>query len=235
MNIMAIFAHPDDIELNCAGTLALYAKQEHNVTMAIFTKGNMGDMEIKPDELAKIRRKEAQDSADVIGAKLLWGDIDDQHVFPNEYQRAVMIDLLRQVDPDVIFTHSPNDYPSDHRYVSQLAIDAYGQKGLPHIPNQEQLACRFGQTQIYYTDIYGGVGFDPTDYVDITEVIETKKQMLNCHESQIKPMKKLANIDMLQMLDTQTRFRGLAANCEFAEAFVQMKAAQRGLTKRILP
>src|SRR5438552_11285687 len=104
MNILAIGAHPDDIELQCAGTLALYARQGHAVTMASFTSGNMGDLTIAPAEMAATRRAEAQAAADVIGARLLWPAIDDECVFPNEAQRRIMIDLLREVDPDVIIT-----------------------------------------------------------------------------------------------------------------------------------
>ena len=235
MNILAVSAHPDDIELNCAGTLARYAEKGHQVTLAVFTSGNMGDLRVPPDELASIRRKEAQASADVIGANLLWPAVDDEHVFPNESQRSIMIDLLREADPDLIITHSPNDYHPDHCYVSQLVFDSYFQKGLPHIPNQSRPACRFGRAQIYHMDNLGGIDFIPTEYVDITDVFETKKKMLACHVSQVKPMKELANTDMFQMIEVQARFRGFSAGCDLAEGFRRVEAFQRGLSRRILP
>src|SRR4030095_16731431 len=131
MNILAIGAHPDDIEILCAGTLALYAQQGHSVSMAVFTSGDMGDKTIPPEKLSVIRRSEAEASAAIIGARLLCPGIMDEHVFPNEAQRRVMIDLLRQADPDVIFTHSPTDYHPDHRHLTQLVFDSYFQKGLP--------------------------------------------------------------------------------------------------------
>lgn len=235
MNILAIGAHPDDIELNCAGTIARYAAEGHSITMAVFTSGNMGDLNVPPNELAAIRKHEAETSAGILKARLLWPGVTDELVFPNETQRAIMIDLLREADPDVIITHSPNDYHPDHRYVSQLVFDSYFQKGLPHIPNQKNRACRFGQTQIYYMDNVGGIGFEPREYVDITAVFETKKKMLACHQSQVKPMKELANTDMLQMIEVQARFRGFAAGCLMAEGFRRLEAFQRGLTRRILP
>jgi LmbE family N-acetylglucosaminyl deacetylase len=235
MNILAVSAHPDDIEINCAGTLARYAEAGHSVTLAVFTSGNMGDLEVPPDRLSSIRKKEAQASADLIGAKLLWPGVDDEHVFPNETQRILMIDLLREADPDVIITHSPNDYHPDHCYVSQLVFDSYFQKGLPHIPNQSHRACRFGQAQIYHMDNLGGIDFSPTEYVDITDVFETKKEMLACHVSQVKPMKELANTDMFELIEVQARFRGFAAGCDLAEGFRRVEAFQRGLSQRILP
>ena len=109
------------------------------------------------------------------------------------------------------------------------------QKGLPHIPGQEQPACRFGQAHVYYMDNLAGIGFVPAEYVDITPVMDVKRRMLACHESQIKSMKELARTDVMQMIETQARFRGLAAGCEFAEGFCRLEAYQRGLTRRVLP
>lgn len=235
MNILCVAAHPDDIEILCAGTLIRYAEEGHQVTMAIFTAGNMGDVHIPPEELEKIRKKETLASAAIIGAKVIWAGIDDELVFPSLEQRHIMIDILREADPDVIFTHSPNDYHPDHRYVGQLVFDAYFQKGLPNIPNQVKPACRFGQSQLYYMDNLGGIDFLPAEYVDISDVIEKKLMMLACHKSQLSSMEELANTDLIGMVDVQSRFRGLAAGCRYAEGFVRSDSFQRGLTKRILP
>ncbi len=235
MNILAIGAHPDDLEMMCAGTLALYAKQGHTIFMGIFTDGAMGDPSVPPQKLAAIRKAEAEASAAVIGGRLLWVGVTDELVFPNEEQRRLMIDLLRQADPEVIITHCPNDYHPDHHYVSQLVFDSYFQKGLPHLPNQSQSACRFGRAAIYYMDNLGGIGFSPTEYVDIGAVIDSKRRMLECHQSQMKPMRELANTDLLEMMEVQARFRGLAGGCRFAEGFCKLEAYQRGLTRRILP
>jgi len=147
----------------------------------------------------------------------------------------VMIDLLREADPDVIFTHSPNDYHPDHRHLTQLVFDSYFQKGLPHIPNQSQPACRFAGTQVYYMDNIAGIGFAPTEYVDITSVMETKLRMLRCHKSQFKAISELAHRDLEQVANIQSRFRGLAGGCEYAESFCRLEAWQRGLSRRLLP
>ena len=69
MNVLAIGAHPDDIELSCAGTLARYAQEGHLVSMAIFTCGNMGDLEIAPMELAEIRKAESEESAAILAPR----------------------------------------------------------------------------------------------------------------------------------------------------------------------
>jgi len=235
MNILAVGAHPDDIEILCAGTLARYAGAGHTVTLAAFTCGDMGDLHVPPPELARIRKQEAEAAAALLGARLLWPAITDELVFPNEEQRRIMIDLIREADPDVLLTHAPTDYHPDHRYVSQLVFDSYFQKGLPHLPGQSQAACRFGRTQVYYMDTLAGISFVPADYVDITAVMGTKRRMLECDQSQLKPMRDLANCDLLDLIEIQARFRGLAAGCRYAEGFIRLEAFQRGLTQRVLP
>jgi LmbE family N-acetylglucosaminyl deacetylase len=235
MNVLAVTAHPDDVEILCAGTLARYAQRGDTIYLAVFTSGNMGDLHIPPPELARIRKAESEAAASILGARLLWPGVTDEMVFPNEEQRHLMIDLLRQSDPDVIFTHCTNDYHPDHRYVSQLVFDSYFQKGLPHLPGQKVVACRFAQAQVYYMDNLGGIGFEPVEYVDITEVLDTKLRMLECHQSQVKALKELAGTDVLEMVRTQARFRGFAAGCPYAEGFRRLEAYQRGLARRILP
>ncbi len=235
MNVLSVTAHPDDVEILCAGTLARYAQRGDRLFMGIFTCGDMGDVHIPPAELARIRKAESEAAASILGAHLLWPGVTDEMVFSNEPQRSLMIDLLREADPDVIFTHSPNDYHPDHRYVSQLVFDSYFQKGLPHLPGQKVPACRFGHAQVYYLDNLGGVGFEPLEYVDISEVMTTKIRMLECHQSQVKALKELAKTDLVEMVQTQARFRGLAAGCRYAEGFRRLEAFQRGLTSRILP
>jgi N-acetylglucosamine malate deacetylase 1 len=235
MNVLAVGAHPDDIELSCAGTLARYVKEGHSVSMAVFTCGDMGDLQIPPAALAALRKQESEAAAQILGAQLLWPAITDELVFANEEQRRIMIDLLRQADPDVIFTHSPDDYHPDHRYVSQLVFDSYFQKGLPHIPGQTRRACRFAQAQVYYLDNVAGVGLTPLEYVDITETFDIKRRMLECHKSQLRAMSDLANADILELIHIQSRFRGYAAGCKYAEGFRRLEAWQRGIARRLLP
>lgn len=235
MNILALVAHPDDAEILCAGTLARYVADGHAVTLAIYTDGSMGDRTVTPTELAATRRAEAEEAAEMLGARLRWGGIVDEHVFPDAEQRRRVIDLLREADPDVVFTHHPEDYHPDHRHLAQLVFDAYFQKGLPFIPGQQQPAARFGETQVYYLDTVGGIGHLPTEYVDITSVMELKRRVLRCHRSQFQAMSDLARCDLEQLVEIQSRFRGLAAGCAYAEAFTRLDGWQRGLSRRVLP
>ena len=234
-NVLAIGAHPDDVELLCGGTLARYALAGHRVTIAIVTDGSMGDFHIPPAELSKIRHQEALAAAAVIQAELIWIGLTDEFISGSLEERRRMIDVLRRVDPDIIFTHAPTDYHPDHRYTAKLVFDAYFQKGLPHIPGQTLGPCRFAETQVYYMDTVGGIGFTPTDYVDITEVIDLKRRMLQCHASQVGTTREKLGRDLLELMEIQAQFRGLAANCRYAEAFCWLHTWQRGITYRVLP
>lgn len=235
MNIFALVAHPDDAEILCAGTLARYVADGHRVTLGIYTDGSMGDREVPPTELAATRRAEAEAAAALLGVRLVWGGIVDEHVFPDAEQRRRVIDLLRETDPDVVFTHHPQDYHPDHRHLSQLVFDAYFQKGLPFIPHQRQPACRFAEAQVYYLDTIGGIGNQPTEFVDITSVMELKRRVLRCHRSQFKAMTDLARCDLEQLIEVQSRFRGFAGGCAYAEGFTRLDSWQRGLSRRVLP
>ncbi len=84
-------------------------------------------------------------------------------------------------------------------------------------------------------DNLGGINFQPTESVDITATMETKLRMLECHQSQVSAMRELAHTDLIEMVETQSRFRGIQAGCQYAEGFVRCDAFQRGLTKRVLP
>ena len=106
------------------GTLALYARAGHDVTMAVATNGNVGSPTLGRQEIAEIRHAEAQRSADLIGAKLVWMDFDDEWLFNDRPTRERFIDVIRGARPDVVLAHSPTDYHPDHRNAGQVTIDA---------------------------------------------------------------------------------------------------------------
>src|SRR5262245_51661138 len=107
MRVLAVGAHPDDIEFLCAGTLAKYAQRGDKVTMAISTNGEVGSSTLSNDEIAKVREQEARASAAIIGAELVWLGYRDEFLYDNEETRLRYIDLVRECRPDVIITHDP--------------------------------------------------------------------------------------------------------------------------------
>ena len=232
MNVLAIGCHPDDIEISCSGTLAKCVKRGDKVTVCHVTNGNMGHEIIEPEELRKIRIAEAKKAGSLAGIEVVTLDIGD--LLPNGCnfeQRDKIIELIKNVKPDFIITHSPTDYMPDHREVSKLVFDASFGASVPHYGAQGKSAV----VPLFYMDNLAGMNFTPTEYVDISDEIELKIQMLECHESQLKWMRDHDNIDFAEFVRTCSRFRGLQCGVQYAEGFTQELVWPKVVTKRLLP
>lgn len=234
MNVLAIGCHPDDIEINCAGTLAKCVKRGDNVTVCHVCNGNLGHVIIKPDELREIRAAEAKKAGALAGIKVVTCDIGDVLAYEgSKEQRDIVVDIIREADPDFIITHAPNDYMPDHVAVSRLVFDASFAASVPQYKTRVDKVAKV--TPIFYMDNLGGVNFIPTEYVDVTEEIDLKLEMLECHESQLKWMRDHDNIDFADMVKTCAKYRGYQCNAEYAEGFSQCLAYPKIQTKRMLP
>src|SRR5690606_16457653 len=124
MKILAIGAHPDDVEILCAGTIAKFSKLGHEVFICHVCDGSRGSKTHTQEEIAAIRRKEAIASAAIIDAKSLTANIPDIEVVVDLESRLKIVDILRQADPDLVITHSPDDYMTDHINVSRLVFES---------------------------------------------------------------------------------------------------------------
>jgi LmbE family N-acetylglucosaminyl deacetylase len=231
--VLAVGAHPDDLEILCAGTLAKYVRQGATVVMAIATDGSAGHMVIPPQELAEIRHTEAQNAAAAIGADLAWLGFSDELIFEDLPTRLHFIDMIRAARPDLILTHDPDDYHPDHRVVSRLVFDASFVSGLPSIKTEH--AAHPGVQPLYYFDTLSGARFAPSEFVDISETFETKRKMLECHASQLRWLKDHDNIDIVDFIDVMTRSRGLQCGIHRAEGFRPELAWARARPFRVLP
>jgi LmbE family N-acetylglucosaminyl deacetylase len=233
MKVLAIGAHPDDVELLCAGTVAKFAKLGHDVVICHVCDGNKGSNVYSSEELVKIRRNEACQSAKLIGATSIWAGISDGEVVLDLESRVKIIDVLRQSDPDLVITNGPNDYHSDHINVSRLVLEATYLASLKlwktNYPPTTKLSY------LYYMDNIAGINFAPEEYVDITETIEIKVDMMMKMKSQLGWLKEMHNCDSAEFIKTVAKFRGFQVGVAFAEAFTQQKMYPQGLTKRILP
>ncbi len=234
MKILAIGCHPDDLEIGCGGTLARYQDEGHEVYMCNIANGDKGHAIIKPDELRVIREKEANEAAKVLGViKVFSIDVPDLLVkASNEDTVLKVIEVIRQVNPDLIITHDPDDYMEDHRQTSQIVFDASFSVSVPHYETQSKAT---GIVPIYYMDTLAGINFQPEEYVDITKYIDKKLKALDKHESQIKWMSDHDEINFLDFAKTVSKFRGLQCNVAYAEAFRSCHTWPRGTTKRLLP
>lgn len=232
MNVLAIGCHPDDIEISCCGTLAKCVKRGDKVTVCHVANGNMGHEIIPPQELREMRAKEAKSAGALAGIEVVSLDIGD--LLPNGCditQRDKVMELIRKVQPDFIITHSPTDYMPDHLAVSKLVFDASFAASVPQYGEGTKSAV----VPIFYMDNLAGMNFNPTEYVDITDEIELKLEMLECHESQLKWMRDHDNIDFAEFVRTCSRFRGLQCGVGYAEGFTQELVWPKVVTRRLLP
>ncbi len=232
MNVLAVGCHPDDIEISCCGTLAKCVKRGDKVTVCHVANGNMGHEIISPEELREIRIGEAKKAGSLAGIEVVTLDIGD--LLPNGCdiaQRDKLVELIKKVQPDFIITHSPTDYMPDHLAVSKLVFDASFAASVPHYGAEGKAAV----VPIFYMDNLAGMNFNPTEYVDISDEIELKIQMLECHESQLKWMRDHDHIDFAEFVRTCSRFRGIQCGTQYAEAFCQELVWPKVVARRLLP
>jgi len=235
MNVLAVGCHPDDLEIGCGGTLAKLAAQGHQVTMIHVANGNKGHKVIPPDELKEIRRQEAAAAGALIGAEVISLDVPDLAVKSDQDELVgELVRAIRRARPDFIITHPPEDYMKDHMEVSKAVFDASFAATVPHYGAGEEEA-HHKVAPLFYMDTLAGVGFLPTEYVDISDHIETKIRMNDCHASQIKWLYEHDGIDFLDFVRTVSKFRGLQCGKPYAEGFRQCQAWPRLTTERLLP
>lgn len=234
MKILAMICHPDDMELTCGGTLLKYQKAGHEVTVCNLANGNMGHYSILPEELRLIRRKEAENACKIGGFRSLTADIGDLTLdSTNLEQIKKVVTIIRAEKPDFIIAHHPDDYCSDHREASKLVFKASFDATVPHF--MPECGEAVDLMPLYYADTDWGVNFVPTEYVDISEEMETKERMLSCHESQIVWLKEHDGYDVINEMRKMAAFRGAQCGVMYAEGFTPALVSGRLRTCRLLP
>lgn len=233
MRVLAIGAHPDDIEISCAGTLARCAERGDTVVVAVVCRGEMGGGSMPPAELVRIRACENQDAARLLGAESIHLGLSDGQVQPTEEVRHRFIDAIRRARPDVIITHYHADYGSDHNNTLVLARDASLYATVPTIKTNHAALPRI--PLLYMMEPLAGFGFQPQVYVDITRTFETKRRMLECHRSQLEWLSRYGGMDTLKYIEVVARFRGYQAQVELAEGFVCDATFGRAHAGPVLP
>ena len=217
MRILAVGAHPDDLEILCGGTLAKYAQAGHHVTMAVATNGELGSPTLSKPEIAEIRHQEACASAALIGADFIWINCPDGGLYSNEDTRLRFLNAVRKVRPDIILTHAPTDYHPDHRATGEITWGTRIFTIIPGMKTEEPHCLKI--PDIYFFDTTGSVDFEPEYYVDISETFELKRQMLACHKSQLVWFENQYNISDYMDLLAYSSHRGKQCGVKHAECF----------------
>jgi LmbE family N-acetylglucosaminyl deacetylase len=229
--ILAIHAHPDDVEIFAGGTLALLAQRGHCITIVTMTPGDCGTAEYTSDEIAEIRRREAATSAALIGADYRCAEFRDLAVFSDDASRRRVTEILRRARPDLVLTAPPVDYLCDHERTSELVRDAcFGAPAPNYRTGAEDPAAPLEAIpHLYFMDPEEGADREgalvvPDVVINVEAAFETKKQMLAQHDSQRSWLARHhGKDDYLASMERHTRARGQLAGLAFGEGFRRYK------------
>jgi len=223
--VLAVVAHPDDAELLCAGTLARAKAGGAALAMCVLCQGDKGQPSEPVRGLATVRRKEMRAAADVLGAELFLGGHPDGELADDRAQRAKLVEIYRRFKPTLVLAHAPEDYHPDHRVASALAEAASwfcASRG--HKSKSPVLKV---PPALWWMDTMNMSGFAPEFFVDITEFVGLKIQLLACHASQLLRGKDADFCPLAESLRLQMRARGMQSSVEAAEAFRAHQAFKR--------
>ena len=234
--ILAIHAHPDDVEVLGAGTLALLAGGGNHITIVTMTAGDCGSVEMNLAETGRVRQKEAATAAAIIGADYHCAGFGDLCLFSDDASRRQTTELIRAAKPDVVITASPVDYHPDHEATSMLVRDALFASSVPNYQTGPAAALAAIPSLYFMDPIEGrdrsGIRITPDFGVDITAQFETKARMLAAHASQRNWVLKQHGIDdyMLSMKKWAAK-RGNMFGVTYAEGFRQYTGTPYPRTK----
>lgn len=208
LTVVCVGAHPGDPEFGCGGTLAKFSAAGHRVIIIYLTRGEAGDPKKTFAESAAIRTKEAETASAMIRAKTVFAGQVDANTELNKNSASKLRELILAEKPDIVLAQWPVDTHQDHQVTGLLTLTAWSQS-----------ARAF---DLYFYEVNTGsetIGFNPTDYVDISGERALKKKMMFAHETQAPQETYDGFFKIME------EFRGLEAGVKVAEAFVHFKPA----------
>ena len=186
---IAIAAHPDDIEFMMAGTLLLLREAGWEIHCLNISSGNCGSGSLSAGEIEAKRLAEARDAATIIGAEFHPPFSRDLEILYNLRHLRHLASIIREVNPTIVLTHSPEDYMEDHTNPSRLAVTAAFSRGMPNFEVSPDQPPVDGEVTVYHGMPHGlrdtmRRRVVPGLFIDTSSVLETKRQALAAHRSQ---------------------------------------------------
>ena len=196
--ILAIGAHPDDIEIGCGGVMLISKKRKYDSHILVLTKGEYGGR-------SALRVKEQEKAAKFLNTSLHWGGLVDTETVLDKHVIGIIEEHIEKIKPDIIFTPYFNDTHQDHRNISTATMTASR-----HIRN------------VLFYEVPTSTNFMPNTYVNIGSVLNDKIKVLRIHSSQINKTK-VAGLNILENAKSVAVFRGVQDRVKYAEAFLPLR------------
>ena len=218
--VMAIIAHPDDAEVQCAGTIALWVEAGKKITYVVLTRGDKGtqDPSMAGDGLAQIRQEEQLKAGSELGVeKVVFLGNNDGELEVNLERRKILTRMIREHQPEVLITHDPwmrYQLHPDHRASGTLALDAVISARDPlYFPEQIKdgvKPCRVKRVLLFASD-------QPDFWVDIGGTMEKKIAALGQHQSQVIQWPRWE-----EWMRRRAQDAGASQGLKYAEAFKRL-------------
>lgn len=224
IDLLAIAAHRDDVELTCAGTLVKAQRAGYRTGIIDLTAGEtatLGD--------AETRAREAEQAANVMGvAERVNAGMPDAGIFNTQESRKTVVELIRQMRPRTVILPFPAGRHPDHRIASELCRDAcyvaglarYDASGEPHRPDK-----------VLYAQAYREDPVKPTFVVDVSAEFDTKMKAIHCYSSQFDGAKAAGELfptgqDLYELIRVQNAHHGSLIRCEYGEPFYTLETVR---------
>jgi len=209
--VLAVGAHPDDVEFCCAGTLKLLGQRGHQIHVATLSLGDCGSKDLPAEAVREKRRQEAMRACELLGARFHYGGFSDFVIFNDDASNRRVTALLREVAPDIVLTHPPQDYLQDHEMTSRLVRNACFYASVPNYDTRlySQAPATSAIPFLYYWDTIEGTDVLGRPVaaqfcVDVSALIDFKTEMLACHASQREWLRAQHGMD--EYLETMRRW-----------------------------
>lgn len=224
--VMAIAAHPDDIEFMMAGTLARLGQAGWDLHTMNLANGSCGSMTLGPEEIAAIRTDEARAAADALGATFHEPLCNDVEIFYCDELLRRLGAVIRDVAPTILLLQSPADYMEDHQNTARLGVTAAFCRSVPNWATDPPRATVAGDMAVYHAMPYHLIDqlrqpVTPEFCVDVTDVMDTKRAALTCHASQKQWLDDSQGLDSyIHAMEDMTRRVGeMTGRFEYAEGW----------------
>lgn len=187
--VLALFAHPDDIEFRAAGTLILLRRAGWEVHYCNLSQGDLGSSVHGARDTARIRAAEAKASCRLLGFHWHPPVARDLQIFYSDVLIRKVCALIRKVRPRILLTHPLADYMEDHTETARIAVTAAFARGIPNYRSRPVVPAVLDPVTLYHSTPHGLQGplrepHRPERIVDVASVAAEKRAALACHKSQ---------------------------------------------------